>query len=176
MPAHTQRISTRLRVLAAGSLLITGAALAQTGSAPPAPAATRPATSAAAPTTARPAAPGAASTPAGRPTAASPEQLFADWDKDSNKQLSFQEFKDGLEEARLTETIARLETQFRSADANRSGALEASEYADLPVIKRAGGGAPPLSAFDANKNMSLDFREYLVMVQAMIKRNPPPLR
>lgn len=161
MSLSPTRISLRRSALVLAGLLFSAAVMAQTGSAP---AATRPAASAPAPAA------------AGRSQNATPEQLFADWDKDKNKLLSFDEFREGLEEARFTEMLARLEIQFRSADVNRTGALEVSEYANLPIIKRAGAGAPPMSAFDTNKNQSIDFKEFLIMVRAMMKRNEAQAR
>lgn len=155
----------------AGSLLVSASVVAQ---APATPAATpRPSAPTTAPTTQRPAAaPGyrPASPQAGGGQAASPEQLFSTWDKDRNKQLSLEEFRTGWEAARMSNMLARLEEQFRASDSNRNGALDATEYANLPAIKRGGANAPAMSAFDANKNNSLDFKEYLTLVQTALKQ------
>ena len=108
---------------------------------------------------------------AGADSAGSPDQLFAQWDTDKSGQLSRKEFSEGWEQAREASLLNRLEAQFKSMDVDHSGVLEANEYANLPMIKRAGAGAPPLSAFDADRSGKIDFREYLNLIQAMIKRS-----
>jgi Ca2+-binding EF-hand superfamily protein len=119
---------------------------------------------------------GAAPKPAAAPTAdsiaanSSPEHMFGEWDTDKNQQLSLQEFKAGMEKARTTELLGRLVQQFRKSDRDNSQFLEASEYAAIPVVRSAGSGAPPLSAFDADKDQKLAFEEYLELVKAMIRR------
>jgi Ca2+-binding EF-hand superfamily protein len=102
--------------------------------------------------------------------AASPEQLFSQWDSDKNRLLSLDEFRAGWDAAREANLIGRLQLQFRGADTNRSGALEVAEYAALPVVKRSGASAPPFSTFDTDKNQRLDFKEFLGLVQAFVKR------
>ena len=47
--------------------------------------------------------------------------------------------------------------------------LEPAEYANLPLIKRAGAAAPPMSTFDTNKSNSLDHQEYLRMIEALVR-------
>jgi Ca2+-binding EF-hand superfamily protein len=163
-----RRLST---LILAGSLLASASVVAQS---PATPAATpRPA----APTTATSAPRPVAAAPGYRPAspqpgqAATAEQLFSTWDKDRNKQLTLEEFRTGWEEARMSNMLGRLEEQFRASDSNHNGALDPAEYANLPVIKRSGATAPPMSTFDANKNNSLDFKEYLTLVQAAVKQN-----
>jgi Ca2+-binding EF-hand superfamily protein len=121
------------------------------------------------PAAAQPAAP---SRPSGQP-ANSPDQVFAAWDVDRNKALSIDEFKTGWEAMRESTMIHRLQEQFASIDRNKNGAIEAAEYASLPAIRNSGATAPPLSAFDSNKNLSLDFKEFLGFVEAMIKNAKP---
>jgi hypothetical protein len=99
----------------------------------------------------------------------SPEELFAAWDRDHNKSLSLDEFRAGVEQGRQASVMARLGALFRSSDANRNGKLEAAEYASLPLIKRAGADAPPLSLFDGNKDGALDNKEYMQMIGQLVK-------
>lgn len=146
----------------AGSLVVAVSANAQTSTAAPV---ITPAPSAAAPVRTGPS--------PGDGQAATADQLFTTWDKDKNRMLSLDEFKNGWESAREQNIIGRLEAQFRAADKDKSGVIEASEFASLPLIKRAGSGAPPMSAFDANKDQKLDFKEYLDLVPAMLKRLAP---
>ncbi|MCX7043169.1 MAG: hypothetical protein NT117_11040 [Gammaproteobacteria bacterium] len=156
-----------------GSCMAAATAVAQTTT--PAPTTTRTFPATATPTTAAPAT-ARATRPAAAPgdgQAATPDQLFALWDTDKNKTLTLDEFKNGWESAREQNIIGRLETQFRAADKDKSGLIEAVEFANLPLIKRAGSGAPPMSAFDANKDQKLDFKEYLDLVPAMLKRLAP---
>ena len=115
-------------------------------------------------------APAAANANAGS-SAGSPEQLFGQWDTDKNGQLSRKEFSQGWEQAREASLLGRLEALFRSIDVDRNGVLDEIEYANLPMIKRFGPGGPRLAVFDADKSGKLDFREYLAMVQAMVKRS-----
>lgn len=168
-------ISTaRLTTLAlACGLFAAATASAQTATTPaaaPRATAPAPATRAATPAPAARAATAAAPSAAAPGQAASAEKLFSTWDKDRNKQLTLEEFRTGWEEARMANMLGRLEEQFRAADTNRNSALEAAEYANLPLIKRGGPNAPALSAFDANKNNSLDFKEYLTLVQTALKQ------
>lgn len=156
-----------------GSCLVSATAFAQATTPTPTTTRTFPATAtptAAAPATARSTRPAAAP---GDGQAATPDQLFTLWDIDKNKTLTLDEFKNGWESAREQNIIGRLETQFRAADKDKSGLIEAVEFANLPLIKRAGSGAPPMSAFDANKDQKLDFKEYLDLVPAMLKRLAP---
>ena len=156
-----------------GSLLFAATAVAQTTT--PTPTTTSPFPATAAPATAVPSA--ARSTrPAASPAdvqAATPDQLFVAWDIDRNKLLSPDEFKNGWESAREQNIMGRLASQFRAADRDKSGVIETTEFANLPLIKRAGSGAPPMSAFDSNKDQKIDFKEYLDLVPAMLKRLAP---
>ncbi len=153
-----------------GSFLVATSAIAQTSTPTPTTSSSFPETAAqASPRLARPA---AAPSPADG-QAATPDQLFLAWDKDKNKQLSLEEFKNGWESAREQNIMERLVSQFRVADKDKSGLVEAGEYANLPLIKRAGSGAPPMSAFDTNKDQKLDFKEFLDLVPAMLKRLAP---
>src|SRR6476620_2452972 len=101
-------------------------------------------------------------------TQAGPEELFAHWDKDNNKTLSLEEFKAGIREMQNAAALRALHDNFVAHDTNKNNALDAAEYANLEFIKRSGANAPPLSAFDADKNQSLDFKEYVGMVTALV--------
>ena len=155
----------------AGSVFLTPAAVAQSTSPSPTTASTISAS--AAPAAAPASAPPAAAPSPADGQAATPDQLFLAWDKDRNRTLTFDEFRNGWESAREQNIMTRLEIQFRAADKDKSGLIEATEFANLPLIKRAGSGAPPMSAFDASKDQKLDFKEYLELVAAMLKRLAP---
>ena len=101
--------------------------------------------------------------------AVTPEMVFNAWDKDKNKTLSVEEFRTGWAEIQMRQTIAKLHANFQQMDTNKSGALEANEFASLEVIKKAGPKAPMLSAFDADKNGKLEFKEYVEMISTMLK-------
>jgi Ca2+-binding EF-hand superfamily protein len=101
--------------------------------------------------------------------AATPEAVFARWDKDKNNVLSFAEFKTGWQEVQAAMVLRQLRETFVAMDTNKSGAIEQSEYATLGLVKRAGASAPPMSTFDLDKNQKLDFNEYISMVKALAK-------
>lgn len=95
-------------------------------------------------------------------------KVFAALDVDHDGDLSPEEFRKGY--SGLRQAIAlevRLREQFQAIDADRSGALDAAEYASLALVKRAGQTAPGLPAFDANKDQKLEFEEYLAAVRAL---------
>ena len=101
--------------------------------------------------------------------AATPESVFNRWDKDKNKTLSMDEFRAGWGEVQQANTVRKLRANFNAMDANKSGALEQSEYASLELIKKAGAKAPMMSAFDADKNGKLEFKEYITLIGTMVK-------
>lgn len=105
----------------------------------------------------------------GRPAAqAQTDAMFKAWDHDGNGVLSIGEFRAGsVNLRRAGEVQGRLHHQFTVIDANKSGALEPAEYANLELIKRAGKAALPLSNFDANKNGKLELGEYLKLVRML---------
>jgi len=100
---------------------------------------------------------------------ATPETVFNAWDKDKNKSLSLDEFKAGWTEIQMRQTIAKLHQNFVAMDTNKSGALEQDEFAKLEIIKKAGAKAPMMSAFDADKNGKMEFKEYVEMISSMMK-------
>ena len=113
------------------------------------------------------------------PAAAAPsadarvDAAFAAWDTNKDHLLSLAEFKAGwaaLQKATAVE--AGLHRQFQAMDADHSGALDAAEYSNLALVKRAGNSAPSLSAFDANKDQRLQFGEYLQLVRRLGAQAP----
>jgi Ca2+-binding EF-hand superfamily protein len=99
-----------------------------------------------------------------------PDALFDSWDKDHNKALSLDEFKAGLQQAQTASALRQLHDNFVAKDTNKNGSLDAAEYANLELIKQAGTSAPPMTAFDADKSQGLDFKEYVAMVNALLKK------
>ncbi|RZA13152.1 MAG: hypothetical protein EOP93_20750, partial [Lysobacteraceae bacterium] len=103
-----------------------------------------------------------------RPAADPAAETFKAWDKDHNGSLSQLEFTSGWKQLeRVAEMQARLRHQFSTIDANKSGAIEVGEYANLVLVKNAGKSAPPLARFDTNANGKLEFNEYVGLVQAL---------
>jgi Ca2+-binding EF-hand superfamily protein len=100
-----------------------------------------------------------------------PETVFNAWDKDKNKALSVDEFRAGWTEIQMRQTVAKLHQNFVAMDTNKSGALEQNEFASLEVIKKAGAKAPMMSAFDADKNGKLEFKEYVELIGSIMKNN-----
>jgi len=68
--------------------------------------------------------------------------------------------------------IFKLRETFASMDTNKDGVLEAPEYANLELVRKAGASAPPMSTFDTNKSQTLDFKEYVGFIKAMVKTKP----
>jgi hypothetical protein len=96
------------------------------------------------------------------------DAVFNAWDTDHNGSLSKQEFIAGSQQLRRESAVAQqLRAQFRTLDADKSGALDAHEYAQMQLIKRAGASAPSFSSFDANKNGRLEFAEYVAVVRQL---------
>ena len=98
-----------------------------------------------------------------------PEQaIFTAWDTDHNGNLSQQEFRTGWQQQReAIQVQAKLRQQFAVIDANKSGAIDASEYGNLLLIKQAGKAAPNLATFDVNKDGKLQPSEYMQLVMKL---------
>ncbi|MET0716872.1 MAG: hypothetical protein ABWY48_02830 [Pseudoxanthomonas sp.] len=107
--------------------------------------------------------------PAKNPSAGA-EGLFARWDTDKNQALSPAEFKVGWQEVETSMALRKLHENFVAKDTDKSGGLEAGEYANLELVKQAGAAAPPLATFDTDKNQRLDFKEYVGLVNAAVKK------
>jgi hypothetical protein len=103
-----------------------------------------------------------------RPAADPAGEAFKAWDKDRNGNLSLPEFRAGWQHVQRTaETQARLRQQFATVDTNKNGAIDPGEYGGLLLVKNAGKNAPQMSVFDANKDGTLGFPEYVRLVQAL---------
>ena len=93
---------------------------------------------------------------------------FKAWDKNSDGQLSLIEFRAGWDQTQAAVRAQMvLQKQFASIDANHDGGIDATEYANLVLIKQAGKAAPPLARFDANANTKLEFAEYVKLFEAL---------
>jgi Ca2+-binding EF-hand superfamily protein len=115
---------------------------------------------------------------AATPATAQPSsaKVFGALDTNHDKALSLQEFEAGY--AGLQRAISleiRLREQFRTVDADHSGAVDTGEFANLLLIKGAGKAAPPLSAFDANGDQKLEFPEYVAVVRKLAAPQPAPV-
>lgn len=97
--------------------------------------------------------------------------IFNRWDSDKNKSLSAEEFTAGWDEMQLSLVLRKLQSNFQTMDINKSGGLEASEYAQLELVRKAGKSAPMMSFYDKDKNGKLDFKEYALMVTAIMQKN-----
>ena len=104
-----------------------------------------------------------------KPRVATPDETFALWDKDKNKALSLEEFKAGYQQVQAQGAVRKLHQNFVAMDKNKSKALEQDEFANLELVKKAGAKAPQLSTFDADKNGKLEFKEYVSLIETMVR-------
>ena len=110
--------------------------------------------------------------PAAKAHTAAP-RLFDTLDVNTDQVLSRQEFQAGYVSVQRAIVLeVRLREQFQTVDANQSGAIEAGEYSNLALVKRAGKAAPVLATFDANNNQKLEFAEYLTVVHQLAASQP----
>lgn len=100
---------------------------------------------------------------------ASPEDVFNRWDKNKDKSLSLEEFRAGFGEVQMANAVRKLHQNFTAMDKNKSGALEQDEFSNLELIKKAGAKAPMMSAYDADKNGKMEFKEYVSMIETMMR-------
>ena len=101
------------------------------------------------------------------------DKMFAALDKDNNKQLSYDEFKNGVvAERRQAMLMQRLGQIFQEADKNGNKTLEVVEFNALPGVKAAKDPKPKFADYDKNKDQKMDFREYLEFVSKMSEQAP----
>jgi len=100
------------------------------------------------------------------------DAAFARWDKNNDKSLSVAEFSAGWPEIQAANTLRTLHANFVAKDADKNGSLGPSEYLRLELVQKAGTSAPPMATFDTDKNQSLDFKEYVGLVGALVKPKP----
>jgi Ca2+-binding EF-hand superfamily protein len=101
------------------------------------------------------------------------DKMFAALDKDNNKQLSYDEFKNGVvAERRQAMLMQRLGQIFQEADKNGNKTLEQVEFNALPGVKAAKDPKPKFADYDKNKDQKMDFREYLEFVSKMSEQAP----
>lgn len=100
------------------------------------------------------------------------DAVFTAWDKDGNGMLSKEEFRNGWAATRSALAEQRLRAEFARHDANKSGKLEAAEYGNLVLVKRAGAKAPAMTAFDKNRNGGLEFEEYIDFISTAARQAP----
>lgn len=112
--------------------------------------------------------------PAHSPQTPQVDAVFNAWDTDHNGLLSRQEFAAGSQQLHRESAVAQqLRAQFHTLDADKSGTLDAHEYAQMALVKRAGASAPSFSSFDANKNGRLEFAEYVQVVRQLAAKSAP---
>jgi Ca2+-binding EF-hand superfamily protein len=103
------------------------------------------------------------------PPADEADGLFVRWDTDHNGVLSSEEFRVGWHRLQAAAQLRQLHEQFVEMDTDKNGCLNATEYAHLELIKNAGTSAPPMAMFDTEKSQCLDFKEYVNVVNYMLK-------
>jgi Ca2+-binding EF-hand superfamily protein len=115
-----------------------------------------------------------AKTPASLAAPAQPaseaDAIFARWDTNHDGVLSRDEFRAGWQKLQAATELRQLHDQFVAMDTDKDGCLNATEYAHLALIQKAGKSAPPMSMFDTQKNQCLDFKEYVGLVNYMVKQ------
>ncbi|MGV8930740.1 MAG: hypothetical protein ACOH1R_01315 [Luteimonas sp.] len=100
------------------------------------------------------------------------DTMFKRWDKNSDSTLSVAEFGAGWQEIQNARTLRNLHDNFVAKDTDGNGSLGPVEYLKLELIEKAGASAPPISKFDTDKSNTLDFKEYLGLVGALVKPTP----
>jgi Ca2+-binding EF-hand superfamily protein len=106
---------------------------------------------------------------ASKPRIATPDETFALWDKDKNKALSLEEFKAGYQQVQAQGAVRKLHQNFVAMDKNKSNAIEQDEFANLELVKKSGSKAPAFSSVDTDKNGKLDFKEYVSLIETMVR-------
>lgn len=109
------------------------------------------------------------------PPATTATSIFHAVDANKDGALSPQEFAAGYAAVQRLMTLEiRLREQFGRVDADHGGSIDASEYARLMLVRRAGAAAPPLATFDADGNGSLNFAEYVAAIRRLAALRPAP--
>ncbi|EIL95307.1 EF-hand domain-containing protein [Rhodanobacter spathiphylli] len=109
------------------------------------------------------------------PPATTAASIFHAVDANKDGALSPQEFAAGYAAVQRLMTLEiRLREQFGRVDADHGGSIDAGEYARLMLVRRAGAAAPPLAAFDADGNGSLNFAEYVAAIRRLAALRPAP--
>jgi hypothetical protein len=109
------------------------------------------------------------------PPATTAASIFHAVDANKDGALSPQEFAAGYAAVQRLMTLEiRLREQFGRVDADQGGSIDASEYARLMLVRRAGAASPPLAAFDADGNGSLNFAEYVAAIRRLAALRPAP--
>lgn len=109
------------------------------------------------------------------PPATTAASIFHAVDANKDGALSPQEFAAGYAAVQRLMTLEiRLREQFGRVDADHGGSIDASEYARLMLVRRAGAAAPPLATFDADGNGSLNFAEYVAAIRRLAALRPAP--
>ena len=97
---------------------------------------------------------------------------FTRWDTNNDRSLSAGEFSAGWREIQNANTLRNLHDNFLAKDTDKNGSLGPSEYLRLELVQKAGTSAPPMATFDTDKNQGLDFKEYVGLVNLLIKPRP----
>ena len=120
-----------------------------------------------------PAAAAAPAAPAAAAQAETAESMFQRMDKNNDKMLTLDEFKAGIEQRNRAMILGRLQAQFKSMDKNNSGALEPTEFYELPLVKQGGANAPTFTSADTDKDQKLSFKEYVALIAKYAASHQP---
>ncbi len=102
------------------------------------------------------------------------DAVFRGWDKNTDGQLSREEFRAGwgktLETVRARNALVQ---QFNKLDTNKDHALDGAEARKMTLMQQAGKNAPTLIQFDSNHSGKLEFAEYVKLVSALAAKEQP---
>ena len=114
-----------------------------------------------------------ATAPAAAAPAETAESMFQRMDKNNDKMLTLDEFKAGIEQRNRAMILSRLQAQFKLMDKNNSGALEPTEFYELPLVKQGGANAPTFTSADTDKDQKLNFKEYIALIAKYAASHQP---